>query len=146
MTQRRRSSTISGPGGEATPDSSGASLGISVMGRPIEPCSHRPRTGFFRDGCCNTDSSDVGAHVLCVRVDQRFLDFSKATGNDLSTPAPHAGFPGLKPGDCWCVCAERWKRALEAGCAPKVFLASTHERALDYVSLEQLSAHALDLN
>lgn len=151
MTQRRRnrnpgSSDPSPDNDETTPESSGASLGLSVMGRPLEPCSHRPKTGFFRDGCCNTHSSDVGAHVVCVRVDQRFLDFSKATGNDLSTPAPQAGFPGLKPGDRWCVCADRWKRALDAGCPPKVFLASTHERALDYVSLEALSAHALDLN
>jgi uncharacterized protein (DUF2237 family) len=147
MTQRRRNRDTGSPDiDETTPKSSGASVGLSVMGRPLDPCSHRPKTGFFRDGCCKTDSSDVGPHVVCVRIDQRFLDFSKATGNDLSTPAPHAGFPGLKPGDCWCVCAERWKRALEAGSAPKVFLASTHERALDYVSLEELSAHALDLN
>ena len=118
----------------------------NVLGGVLGTCSTRPLTGFFRDGCCNTHPSDAGAHVVCVRVDQRFLDFSKATGNDLSTPAPQAGCPGLKPGDRWCVCAERWKHALDAGCAPKVFLASTHERALDYVSLQALSAHALDLN
>lgn len=116
------------------------------MGRPLEPCSHRPKTGFFRDGCCNTHESDLGAHVVCVRVDQRFLEFSRQSGNDLSTPAPQVGFPGLRPGDRWCVCAARWKQALDAGCAPKVYLASTHQRALDYVSLEELSAHALDLN
>lgn len=116
------------------------------MGRAIEPCSHRPKTGYFRDGCCNTDDTDVGAHVVCVRVNEKFLQFSAARGNDLSTPYPQAGFPGLEPGDRWCLCASRWKEALDAGCAPPVFLASTHERALDYVSLEELSAHALDLN
>jgi uncharacterized protein (DUF2237 family) len=116
------------------------------MGRPLEPCSHRPKTGFFRDGCCNTNESDVGAHVVCVRVSASFLEFSAASGNDLSTPAHHAGFPGLKPGDRWCLCAARWKEALDAGCAPQVFLASTHERVLDYVSFEELSPYALDLN
>jgi len=123
-----------------------AKVGLSVMGRPIEPCSHRPRTGFFRDGCCNTDDADLGAHVVCARMNEKFLQFSAAQGNDLSTPHHQAGFPGLKPGDRWCLCAARWKEALDAGCAPPVFLASTHERALDYVSLEELSAHALDLN
>jgi uncharacterized protein len=123
-----------------------AAVGLSVMGRPIEPCSHRPKTGFFRDGCCNTDDADVGAHVVCARMSEKFLQFSAAQGNDLSTPHHQAGFPGLKPGDRWCLCAARWKEALDAGCAPPVFLASTHERALDYVSLEELSAHALDLN
>lgn len=123
-----------------------ATAGLSVMGRPLEPCSHRPKTGFFRDGCCNTADADLGAHVVCARMNEKFLEFSAAQGNDLSTPHHQAGFPGLKPGDRWCLCAARWKEALDAGCAPPVFLASTHERALDYVSLEELSAHALDLN
>jgi uncharacterized protein (DUF2237 family) len=136
----------SGEGGEPVTERVEIPSGRSVMGRPLDPCSQRPKTGFFRDGCCNTHPTDVGAHVVCARMDQRFLDYSKSTGNDLSTPAPHAGFAGLKPGDRWCLCASRWKQALEAGCAPKVFLASTHERALDYVTLEELSAHALDLN
>jgi uncharacterized protein (DUF2237 family) len=120
--------------------------GLSVFGRPLEPCSHRPKAGFFRDGCCNTSADDRGAHVVCAKVTAEFLAFSRATGNDLSTPAPQAGFPGLKPGDRWCVCAARWKEALEAGCAPPIYLASTHERVLEYVSFEALSAHALDLN
>jgi uncharacterized protein (DUF2237 family) len=120
--------------------------GQSVLGRPLEPCSERPKTGFFRDGCCNTHAEDVGAHVVCARMTQEFLAFSRASGNDLSTPAPQAGFPGLKPGDRWCLCAARWKEALDAGCAPPIFLASTHERALDYASFEELGAHALDLN
>ena len=120
--------------------------GRSVVGRELEPCGHRPKTGFFRDGCCNTHADDVGAHVVCVRMTEEFLRFSAARGNDLSTPWPHLGFPGLVPGDRWCLCAARWKEALDAGCAPPVLLGSTHERALEYVSLEELSAHALDLN
>jgi uncharacterized protein (DUF2237 family) len=134
------------PSSDESARSRPATSGLSVMGRPIEPCSHRPKTGFFRDGCCNTDDADVGAHVVCARMNEKFLQFSAAQGNDLSTPHHQAGFPGLKPGDRWCLCAARWKEALDAGCAPPVFLASTHERALDYVSLEELSAHALDLN
>jgi len=125
---------------------SGMAPARNVMGRPLEACSHRPKTGFFRDGCCNTSESDVGAHVVCVRVNEAFLEFSAASGNDLSTPAHHVGFPGLKPGDRWCLCAARWKEALDAGCAPSVFLASTHERVLDYVSIEELGPYALDLN
>lgn len=134
------------PSSEESAPSRPSAVGLSVMGRPIEPCSHRPKTGFFRDGCCNTDNADVGAHVVCARMNEKFLQFSAAQGNDLSTPHHQAGFPGLKPGDRWCLCAARWKEALDAGCAPPVYLASTHERALDYVSLEELSAHALDLN
>jgi hypothetical protein len=120
--------------------------GLSVFGRPLQPCSERPKTGFFRDGCCNTSAEDVGAHVVCVRVTAEFLTFSRERGNDLSTPVPQAGFPGLKPGDRWCLCAERWKEAYEAGCAPQVYLASTHERVLEYVSFDQLKRCALDLN
>jgi uncharacterized protein len=121
-------------------------VGLSVFGRPLQSCSERPKTGFFRDGCCNTGPEDVGAHVVCVRVTAEFLAFSRERGNDLSTPVPQAGFPGLKPGDRWCLCAARWKEAFEAGCAPQVYLASTHERVLDYVSFDQLKRCALDLN
>jgi uncharacterized protein (DUF2237 family) len=133
---------------ETHPSSAAASgePGRSVFGRPLEPCSERPKTGFFRDGCCNTGPEDRGAHVVCAQMTAEFLAFSRARGNDLSTPAPQAGFPGLQPGDRWCLCAERWKEALEAGCAPPVFLASTHERVLEHVTFEQLRAWALDLN
>lgn len=120
--------------------------GRSVFGRPLTPCSKRPKTGFFRDGCCNTAPEDEGAHVVCAQMTQEFLAFSRASGNDLSTPAPQAGFPGLSPGDRWCLCAARWKEAFLAGCAPPVYLASTHERVLDYVTFDVLRQHALDLN
>src|SRR5688572_10855193 len=134
------------PRGASSPPKPPAPMGQSVLGRPIEPCGQRPKTGFFRDGCCNTSTEDIGAHVVCARVTAEFLAFSRANGNDLSTPVPRAGFPGLKPGDRWCLCANRWKEALAAGCAPPVYLACTHERALNYLSFEELSAHALDLN
>ena len=116
---------------------------LNVLGEPLRPCSLDPLTGFYRDGCCNTGYDDVGIHTVCVRVTREFLAFSKSRGNDLSTPAPAMGFPGLKPGDRWCLCALRWREALEAGIAPPVSLASTHERALEYVSLEVLQQHAL---
>jgi hypothetical protein len=103
-------------------------------------------TGYFRDGCCNTDASDRGSHTICTRVTAEFLELSKRRGNDLSTPAPAHKFPGLKPGDSWCLCASRWKEAYEAGAAPRVYLAATHERALDIVSLDALREYALDLN
>ena len=131
---------------ESDPPSDPKPRGLSVFGRPLEPCSERPKTGFFRDGCCNTSAEDRGAHVVCARMTAEFLEFSRARGNDLSTPSPQNGFPGLQPGDRWCLCADRWKEAFEAGCAPHVYLASTHERVLDYVSLDQLKRHALDLN
>jgi uncharacterized protein len=140
MSARKTSQADSPSAPSSTP------TGLSVFGRPLEPCSQRPKTGFFRDGCCNTSTDDRGAHVVCTRVTAEFLAFSRACGNDLSTPAPQAGFPGLKPGDRWCICAARWKEAFDAGCAPPVFLASTHERVLEYVTFEALSAHALDLN
>jgi uncharacterized protein (DUF2237 family) len=118
----------------------------NVLGERLVECSGRPLTGFFRSGCCETDARDLGAHVVCVQVTGEFLAFSKLRGNDLSTPVPEFGFPGLEPGDRWCVCAARWREALEAGMAPRVVLAATHERALDYVSLEDLKRHALDLS
>ena len=113
----------------------------NVLGAPLVPCSYDPLTGFFRDGCCHTDAHDAGSHVVCARVTQAFLDFSLARGNDLMTARPEHRFRGLKPGDRWCLCALRWKEALEAGVAPPVVLECTHERALDYVTLAQLRAH-----
>jgi len=102
-----------------------------------------PRTGFFRDGCCETGENDYGSHTVCVRVTEAFLLFSSKEGNDLSTPRPELQFPGLKAGDQWCVCAGRWKEAAEAGCAPPVLLDATNEKALDVVSLADLEYHAL---
>lgn len=113
----------------------------NVLGTPLVPCSYDPLTGYYRDGCCNTDAQDSGSHVICARVTQAFLDFSVTRGNDLVTPRPEVRFRGLQPGDRWCLCALRWKEAFEAGVAPQVVLESTHARALDYVTLEQLRAH-----
>ena len=110
------------------------------------PCSEKPLTGFYRDGCCNTGDDDLGAHVVCVEMTADFLAFSQARGNDLSTPHPEFGFPGLKPGDRWCVCAARWVEALQAGAAPRLVLAATHEAMLDYAPLAELKKFALDLN
>jgi hypothetical protein len=118
----------------------------NVLGGPLKVCGRDPMTGYFRDGCCNTDASDRGSHTICTRVTAEFLELSKRRGNDLSTPAPAHKFPGLKPGDSWCLCASRWKEAYEAGAAPRVYLAATHERALDIVSLDALREYALDLN
>lgn len=118
--------------------------GRNVLGDRLEPCSLQPLTGFYRDGCCNTGIDDVGVHVVCAKLTQAFLDFSKAHGNDLTTPAP--GFPGLKPGDRWCLCASRWKEACEAGVAPPLYLASTHVAVLEFIPLDTLKAHALDLH
>jgi uncharacterized protein (DUF2237 family) len=118
---------------------------LNVLGEPLVPCSEEPMTGFFRDGCCNTSPEDLGRHVVCVRVTADFLEFSKARGNDLSTPMPEFGFPGLKPGDQWCLCAARWQEALEAGKAPRVVLQATHAAALKIVRLADLKHYALDL-
>jgi uncharacterized protein (DUF2237 family) len=119
---------------------------LNVLGEPLATCSMRPRTGFFRDGCCNTGAEDLGLHVICAQMTAEFLAFSRAQGNDLSTPVPEIGFAGLAPGDRWCVCAARWREALEAGCAPPVVLAATHEETLAVVALDDLRRHALDLN
>lgn len=115
----------------------------NVLGLPLEPCSTSPLTGFFRTGCCETDERDLGRHVVCAEMTEEFLAFSKRRGNDLSTPRP--GFDGLRPGDRWCLCAARWKEALDANVAPPVILASTHESAAEVVEREALFAHALDL-
>ncbi len=118
----------------------------NVFGEVLELCSEKPVTGFFRDGCCNTGKQDVGSHTVCVEVTKEFLEFSRFRGNDLSTPRPQFGFPGLKPGDRWCLCAERWREAEEAGMAPRVYLRSTHQRALEVVPIELMKSHAADLN
>ena len=115
----------------------------NVQGSALVPCSYDPLTGFYRDGCCKTDIHDAGSHVICAKVTQEFLDFSVTVGNDLSTPRPEYRFAGLRAGDRWCLCARRWQQAFEAGVAPPVVLESTHERALDFVTLAQLQAHAL---
>jgi uncharacterized protein (DUF2237 family) len=118
---------------------------LNVLGEPLVPCSDEPLTGFFRDGCCNTSQEDFGLHVVCVRVTAEFLEFSQARGNDLSTPHPEFGFPGLKPGDQWCLCAARWQEAWEAGVAPRVLLQSTRAAALRVVKLKNLKEYAIDL-
>ena len=119
---------------------------LNVFGQPLEPCGMDPLTGFYRDGCCNTGYDDPGMHVVCVRVTREFLAFSKKAGNDLTTPYPAAGFPGLKPGNQWCLCAGRWKEALDAGVAPPVVLAATHEETLAMLPLAELKRHAVDLS
>ena len=116
----------------------------NVLGCVLDDCSRDPMTGFFRDGCCNTSDTDQGSHTVCVEMTADFLSFSKARGNDLSTPMPQFGFPGLKPGDRWCLCAARWQEAFDAGKAPRVRLAATHERALRIVRLEDLLRYAID--
>ena len=116
----------------------------NVLGAEMTPCSLDPITGFYRDGCCQTGPDDLGLHIVCAELTREFLDFSLRRGNDLSTPMPQFGFPGLKPGDRWCLCAARWKEAFEAGVAPPVVLSATHISTLEFVSLEELQAHAVD--
>lgn len=115
----------------------------NVLGEDLQTCCTSPMTGFYRDGKCNTGAGDVGAHIICAQVTEEFLTFSKSRGNDLSTPVPAFSFPGLKPGDRWCLCALRWKEALDAGVAPPVILSSTHASAVEYVSLAELKANAI---
>jgi uncharacterized protein len=116
----------------------------NVLGGPLLACSYAPLTGFFRTGCCEAGPEDVGRHLICIRATAEFLAFSRRVGNDLSTPRPQYRFAGLRPGDRWCLCALRWKQALEAGVAPPVVLAATHEAALQIVDLESLRDHAVD--
>lgn len=116
----------------------------NVLGTPLEMCSVEPMTGFTREGSCKVTVDDYGVHGVCIEVTEDFLEFSKIRGNDLSTPMPISGFPGLQPGDRWCLCAARWTEALEHGVAPLVNLAATHEVALNYVSLEDLLAYSID--
>lgn len=118
---------------------------INVFGEPLADCSHAPKTGWFRNGCCETDATDLGSHTVCAVMTADFLAFSKSRGNDLSTPQPAFGFPGLKAGDRWCLCAARWREAFAAGCAPKVRLKATHRRALEVIALADLKTHAIDL-
>lgn len=110
----------------------------NVFGEPLVPCSFRPLTGFFRDGCCKTNAEDAGTHVVCAVMDADFLEFSASRGNDLSTPVSAWGFPGLRPGDHWCLCALRWVEAYQAGMAPYVVLESTNYSALDHIPMEIL--------
>ena len=117
---------------------------VNVLGEPLKSCSEDPVTGFFRNGCCDTSDADHGSHTVCAVMTAEFLEFSKAVGNDLSTPRPEFGFGGLKPGDQWCLCAPRWKEAYDAGRAPQVVLAATHMATLEFATLEELSAHAVD--
>ncbi|MEL7314099.1 MAG: DUF2237 domain-containing protein [Cyanobacteria bacterium J06559_3] len=116
----------------------------NVLGGPLATCSTAPMTGFYRDGCCATGPTDAGVHVVCAQMTDAFLRYTRAQGNDLSTPRPMYNFPGLKAGDRWCLCASRWKEAADDGVAPPVVLESTHEAALKYVSLELLKQHVLD--
>ena len=127
------------------PDDSGGRQ-RNVLGGLLGSCSEKPMTGFFRDGCCNTSEEDFGSHTVCILATAEFLEFSRARGNDLSTPRPEFGFPGLQPGDRWCLCAARWREALLAGKAPRVVLNATNEAALLIVSLDDLKRHAIDLN
>ena len=119
---------------------------VNVLDGELQPCSFDPMTGFFRDGCCNTNALDVGSHTVCTYVTKEFLAFSKKQGNDLTKPKPEFGFEGLNPGDKWCLCATRWLEAQNEGCAPKVSLASTHKSALDIIPIELLKKNALDMN
>jgi len=117
----------------------------NVLGGELQPCSVDPVTGFFRNGCCETSHEDLGLHTVCAVMTAEFLAFSKAAGNDLSTPHPEFGFAGLQPGDRWCLCAPRWQEALDANAAPRVVLRATHEGALEHCALTDLKQHAIDL-
>ncbi|MCG5534205.1 DUF2237 domain-containing protein [Halorhodospira sp. 9621] len=116
---------------------------VNVLGQPLAPCSTQPLTGFYRDGCCNTSHEDFGIHTVCAQLDEAFLAFTREQGNDLTTPNPVMGFPGLQPGDRWCLCAGRWMEAYRAGVAPKVDLHATHAETLAVIDLDTLKAYAL---
>ena len=115
---------------------------VNIFGEPLMECSTNPLTGYFRDGCCNTDASDYGAHTVCAVMTAEFLAFSKSEGNDLSTPLPHYDFPGLQPGDKWCLCAQRWLDAFHNGCAPMVYLEATNEKTLEIIPIDILIQYA----
>jgi uncharacterized protein (DUF2237 family) len=133
-------SSSGGEGGEG-----GRAPSLNVLGGKLEACSIKPMTGFFRNGCCDTGPEDMGSHTVCVVATAEFLEFSKSRGKDLSTPMKAFGFPGLKPGDRWCLCAPRWQEALEAGSAPRVVLRATHQGALEHCALADLKKYAIDL-
>ena len=118
----------------------------NVLDSELQVCGIDPMTGFYRDGCCNTGPGDVGTHTVCAIMTDEFLEYSKSKGNDLITPRPEFDFPGLKPGDAWCLCALRWEEARQAGCAPRVKLTSTNIKTLEMVEFEDLKAHQIDLN
>ncbi len=118
----------------------------NVLGEPLQSCCTDPLTGFYRTGYCQVGPEDIGVHAVCIEVTSDFLAFSKEAGNDLSTPMPHYGFPGLQPGDRWCLCASRWQESLDAGIAPPVYLAATHALALEHSTLQDLKRHALDVD
>jgi uncharacterized protein (DUF2237 family) len=119
---------------------------LNVLDEPLEVCGQDPVTGFYRDGCCNSSDEDFGSHTICVEVNQKFLEYTRFRGNDLSTPMPDFGFPGLRTGDRWCLCAKRWLEAAGDGMAPRVLLRSTHKRALKIVTLDKLKEFAKDLS
>lgn len=119
-------------------------MALNVLGEELQPCSFEPVTGFYRDGCCNTGTGDLGVHTVCAIMTDEFLAFSMAAGNDLSTPHPEFGFPGLESGDRWCLCAPRWQEAYDAGMAPRVVLAATHEQTLEWCERAALLEHAVD--
>jgi len=126
------------------PQAATESVPDNVLGQQLDTCCTDPVTGYYRTGLCQTGPSDAGTHVVCAVMDAEFLAFTKSKGNDLSTPRPKYQFPGLKPGDKWCLCALRWREAEQAGKAPKVILESTHQKALEYIDREVLEAHAKD--
>ena len=119
---------------------------LNVFQEPLESCSDDPITGFYRDGCCNTSADDLGSHTVCIQATQQFLEYSRFKGNDLSTPIPEFQFPGVKPGDRWCLCAARWWEAYNQGMAPRVYLRKTHLKALEIIPIEVLREYAIDLN
>ena len=121
-----------------------SAMPTNVLGTELQPCCTRPMTGFHRDGYCRTGAFDEGVHVVCVQVTEEFLEYSQSVGKDLSTPLPEYDFPGLKPGDCWCLCASRWQQAFEDGMAPKVKLSATHSSAIEFMDLADLQAHAVE--
>lgn len=119
---------------------------LNVFGEPLETCSETPLTGFYRDGCCNTSDADYGQHTVCAQVNREFLEYSRFRGNDLTTPMEEFGFPGLKEGDRWCLCAARWLEAYQHNMAPKIYLAGTHQRATEIIPMDLLKQFAVDLN
>jgi len=119
---------------------------LNVFDEPLEECGDEPITGFYRDGCCNTGEDDAGSHTVCILATQEFLEYSRFKGNDLSTPIPEFEFPGVSPGDSWCLCAARWWEAYNQGMAPRVYLRRTHKKALDVIPMDVLREYAIDLN